>query len=265
MRTLLLPFLMVAYFGASSALASEEYDFGADGLSDTAQASYSKPSKSATKAGFEFPKDAPVRILVFRPDVRVTEASASGIDLPKAQWTEEARVQLAAALQRAEAKRALDIMIMPELSGNDSKIMANYRALFKTVADAIIRHSLFSSDPLPSKGDAFEWTLGKEINRLGVVGGGDYGLFLYTKDSYPSSSRRTAAILSGVKAGEDSSEVHIGYAGLVDLKSGDLVWINVDVRIGGDVRTAEGADTRIRHLLRGFPQREITPIKGRKR
>ncbi len=34
---------------------------------------------------------------------------------------------------------------------------------------------------------------------------------------------------------------HIGYAGLVDLKTGDVIWFNADPQMGGDVRTEEGA------------------------
>jgi hypothetical protein len=49
--------------------------------------------------------------------------------------------------------------------------------------------------------------------------------------------------------------VHTGYAGLVDLHTGELVWINADMRMGGDVREADGADKRIRELLNGFPAR----------
>ena len=39
---------------------------------------------SAAKSGFVFPRDGPVRILVFRPDVRVGEQSTGGLNEPNA-------------------------------------------------------------------------------------------------------------------------------------------------------------------------------------
>jgi hypothetical protein len=50
---------------------------------------------------------------------------------------------------------------------------------------------------------------------------------------------------------------HIGYAGLVDLKTGDLLWLNADGAMGGDVREPDGAQKRMRQLLEDFPGSEI--------
>jgi hypothetical protein len=55
--------------------------------------------------------------------------------------------------------------------------------------------------------------------------------------------------------------VHTSYAALVDLKTGDLVWFNVDPGSGGDPRTDEGATKRIRQLLESFPAKEGAPAK----
>ena len=51
--------------------------------------------------------------------------------------------------------------------------------------------------------------------------------------------------------------VHKGFAGLVDLRTGELVWLNADMQMGGDVRDAEGAGKRVRQLLEGFPGKPV--------
>ena len=56
----------------------------------------------------------------------------------------------------------------------------------------------------------------------------------------------------GVTAG-----VHKGFAGLVDLRTGDLVWLNADMQMGGDVRDPAGAGKRVRQLLEGFPGKPV--------
>lgn len=221
--------------------------------------------KSLTRQEFSFPAQGQVRVVLFRPDVTVSEQSAGGLDQPNAGWTEEARDALTAALGKAQAERNIELKLMPELSGDDDRLMAGYRKLFKTVADSVIKHRLFNLDPLPTKEEKFDWTLGEGTARLGALAGADYGLFFYTLDSYESASRRTARLIASAIGGQPPAEVNMGYAGLVDLKTGDLVWINVDVKMGGDVRFAEGAELRISELLNGFPVRAtISSPKAKK-
>jgi hypothetical protein len=224
-------------------------------------------SKSLTRDGFVFPAQGQVRVVLFRPDVSVGEQSTGGLDQANAGWTEQAREQLTAALGRAQAERNIELTLMPELTGENAKLMSDYRKLFKTVADSVIRHRLFDFDPLPTKEERFDWTLGEGASRLAALGGGDYGLFFYTLDSYESGSRRLARIITAPRGSEQQApvEVNMGYAGLVDLNSGDLVWINVDVKMAGDVRTAEGAERRISELLAGFPVRAgVAPARKKK-
>src|SRR3546814_8786739 len=81
----------------------------------------------------------------------------------------------------------------------------------------------------------------------------NYALFIYNKDAYGSTGRKLlqfTAALGGVsvKSGE-----HAGYAGLVDLKTGDLLWLNADGAMGGDVREVDGAEKRVSQLLEEFP------------
>ena len=211
---------------------------------------------SATKQGFTFPKDGPVRILVFRPEVRVGEQSTAGMNQPNADWTDTARRNIADALDKAQAARANDIKAMPELEGQDGKLLADYRALFRAVTDSVVQHKLFVGNRLPTKKAEFNWTLGPGVSRLGQIGGGDYGLFLFTNDSYGSAGRKAAQMVGLLLGAYIPSGVHVGYAGLVDLKTGELVWINADVSMGGDVREVEGATKRVGQLLEDFPQRE---------
>jgi hypothetical protein len=218
---------------------------------------HAQSRKSLTKEEFSFPAQGQVRVVLFRPDVSVGEQSTGGLDQPNAGWTEQARDELTAALSKAQAARNIEMKLMPELTGDNAKLMSDYRKLFKTVADSVIKHRLFGLDPLPTKEASFDWTLGGGAAQLGALGGADYGLFFYTFDSYESASRRTARLLTAAMGQDKPTEVNMGYAGLVDLKTGDLVWINVDVKMAGDVRTASGAALRVSELLQDFPVRAV--------
>jgi hypothetical protein len=82
----------------------------------------------------------------------------------------------------------------------------------------------------------------------------DYALFIYNKDAYGSTGRKLLQIAAALGPGISvKSGEHLGYAGLVDLRTGDLVWLNADGQMGGDVREADGADKRVSQLLEEFP------------
>jgi hypothetical protein len=211
--------------------------------------------KSASKPDFHFPATGPVRILVFRPDVQVGEQSTGGMNKPDAEWTEQARTYSGQALAAEQAARSNELVLMPELEGDDAAVLADYRALFRAVTDAVIQHKLFKGNRLPTKRDQFDWTLGPGVSRLADIGGGDYGLFIYTYDSYGSAGRKAAQVVGALFGAVIIAGVHIGHAGLVDLRTGELVWINADLRMGGNVRDAEGATKRVKQLLEDFPTR----------
>jgi hypothetical protein len=210
--------------------------------------------KTAVKPGFTLPQDKPFRILVFRPDVKVGSQSAGGVVTPNAEWTRDARKFLAQALASSKPGGAADVVFMPDLEGNDATLLADYRALFRGVSETVLQHRLFKGNRLPTKKTGFEYTLGPDVAKLGVLGGGDYGLFIRTDDAYGSAGRKMLQFFAAGIAGVGvSSGKHSGYAGLVDLKSGDLVWFNADYKMGGDVRDADGSMKRVGQLLEEFP------------
>ncbi|MET0307946.1 MAG: hypothetical protein ABW023_04495 [Sphingomonas sp.] len=210
---------------------------------------------SASKAGFSFPATGDVKILVFRPDVSVGSQSTGGLNEPNAEWTKQARDNLAKALGEEQAGRSNELKMMPEFEGDDAALLADYRALFRNVTNAVVMHKLFKGNRLPTKRADFNWTLGSGVSKLSELGGGDYGLFIYTNDSYGSAGRKALQIFGAVMGVGISSGVHTGYAGLVDLHSGELVWVNADLKMGGDVRETDGAAKRIKQLLEDFPTR----------
>ena len=137
-------------------------------------------------------------------------------------------------------------------------MVEEYSALFAAVSQSVIQYQFFVGNRLTTKkrdnkADVFEWSLGSGVGALPGAKDADYALFIYNKDAYGSTGRKMlqfAAALGGVsvKSGE-----HAGYAGLVDLKTGDLLWLNADGAMGGDVREVDGAHKRVGQLLEDFP------------
>ena len=96
----------------------------------------------------------------------------------------------------------------------------------------------------------------QRLAELRSLSGADYLLFISTHDEYGSTGRKMLQIAAALGGVAVTSGVHTGYAGLVDLRTGQLLWLNADNAMGGDVRTPEGAAKRVSQLLEGFPGRE---------
>jgi hypothetical protein len=182
---------------------------------------------------------------------------------PNADWTNQAREHVAAALRSCQAKLGNQVITYDEGASGEGALVTQYGNLFGAVADSVVEYQFFRGNRLPTKvrKAAFEWSMGPGLTRLGSLHGADYALFINTHDAYGSTGRKALQIVGllagvGVTSGE-----HVGHAGLVDLKTGELVWLNADRQMGGDVRDAEGATKRVRQLLEGFPGKPNQALK----
>ncbi|MBO9624673.1 MAG: hypothetical protein J7500_18345 [Sphingomonas sp.] len=212
--------------------------------------------KGATRPGFSAGMLRGQKVLLFRPDVWVGSQSTGGMAEPNGDWTEQARGLLEAELRARLAGSANPILPEPELSGDDALDLAEHKALFNTVAHAVVTYQFFRGNRLPTrKNKPFDWTLGPGARRLSERTGARYGLFLLIHDEYGSFGRKAFQILAAGLGASVKSGVHRGYAGLVDLETGELLWLNADEAMGGDVRDAEGMKKRVAQLLEDLPVR----------
>jgi hypothetical protein len=217
-------------------------------------------------ANVEFtPPQGNYKLLVMRPDVSVGSVTTGGMVEPRADWTEQARANLIAALKAQQAERGGNAIIMERrdsLPGIEPETVAELERLHYAVGQSIALHR-YSGRYLPTKrGKGLDWTLCEDAVRLGQRTGMDYALFLYAEDSFASTGRVALQVLgvAGCVVGFCAPNIGGGgqfaYASLVDLKTGDVVWFNV-VQTGsqiagikmGDIRTPEGSAQLVERLV----------------
>ena len=216
-------------------------------------------TKAMTASGYALPKDKPVTIVLMRPDTDVGELAAGGLPQPNADWTKAARANIAHALRATATDKKLDLKIVDEQSGEAGQLIADYTALHQAVADAIIQHKYYGAR-LPTKKDKFDWTMGPGAAKLGDLSGGNYALFLFTRDNFASASRKSMQVAGalGCLVGFCvlvTGGTHIAYASLVELSSGNVVWFNVLRGSKGDVREKAGAAGMVTALMASMPTR----------
>lgn len=219
--------------------------------------------KGAVREGFSAESLKGQKILLFRPSVWVGEQSTAGLPEPNADWTSQSRNLLADELKRRQADFSNEIVAEPELVGDDAAMLSTHRALFGSVSNAVVEYQFFPGNRLPTrKNKAFDWTLGGGTMRIAELTGARYGLFVTTEDAYGSFGRKMFQLLAAGIAGVGvQSGVHKGSAGLVDLRTGELVWLNADWKMGGDVRTEDGMRKRVEQLLEDFPGLKSVPAQ----
>jgi hypothetical protein len=198
--------------------------------------------------GFEtLPKGAKVAIMP--TDIELFSISGGGVLEPKADWTEAASKYFRDAL--VQKKQALGLAAV-ELAENDADDAAEINSLHGAIARSIGLHH-FGMLKLPTKDGKLDWSMGESVQPIKKVTGADYALFSWVRDSYASAERKAAMIglaLLGVGIG---GGMQIGYASLVDLNSGRVVWFNQLVRASGDLREPDKAAETLNVLLDQFP------------
>ncbi|MFC4254466.1 hypothetical protein GRI97_03450 [Altererythrobacter xixiisoli] len=214
--------------------------------------------RSAVRPDFAVVDREAVRVIVYRPRVTVGEQSTGGLFEPRADWNDQARQFLDAALVNSQQALGHSVIAPPEISGEQGRLLNQYQALFNSVADSVINYQFFVGNRLETKkrdnrNSQFDWSLGPGVRNLPGAEGADYALFLTTTDHYGSTGRKVLQVFAALGGVGVQSGVHAGYAGLVDLKTGDILWINADKQMGGDVRTPDGAARRMSQLLEDFP------------
>jgi hypothetical protein len=198
--------------------------------------------------GFEtLPKGAKVAIMP--TDIELFSISGGGVLEPKADWTEAASKYFRDALM--QKKQALGLMAV-ELAERDADDAAEVNSLHGAIARSIGLHH-FGALKLPTKDGRLDWSMGESVQPIKKATGADYALFSWVRDSYASAERKAAMIglaLLGVGIG---GGMQVGYASLVDLNSGRVVWFNQLVRASGDLREPEKAAETLNALLTQFP------------
>jgi hypothetical protein len=126
--------------------------------------------------------------------------------------------------------------------------------LHDAVGAAIILHKYVPAfQQLPTKEGKFDWSLGAGAKRLRDRTGADYALFVVLRDSYASPGRAAAIVGAVLLHVIIPGGQQVGFASLVDLATGDIVWFNRLIDPAGDLRQADPARWAVRNLLAGLP------------
>jgi hypothetical protein len=190
-------------------------------------------------------------ILVLPVDVELYSLSAGGVPEPKADWTQTAAGHMKQALQARIDELGLRSRHADEAHAEE---FAEQVSLHAAVAQSIaLHHAMGGVMALPTKQSKLDWSFGDAMQGLQARSGARYGLFVWVRDSYASAERKAAMVAMALLGIGLTGGFQVGYASLVDLQTGQVLWFNRLARASGDLREAEPAAESMKALLAGFP------------
>lgn len=205
------------------------------------------------------PPTKPVRVLLMPPDVAVLELAAAGVPLPRADWTTLAQDGLVEAVENALQSHGAETVHYRRANGivpyADEHLEAV--ALYEAVLQTILTYRYSSPQQqlaLPTKPAGLDWTLGESVAAIRADYDADYALFLIYRQATSTTARALLAAASVVLFGAiQPTSQSVGFASLIDLDSGAVIWTNLLQGQSLDVNEPDGIYDRGIKLLSGLP------------
>jgi len=195
---------------------------------------------------------SPKKVVVMPMDVELSLLTASGLTEPKAEWTESAIRFMNAGLKQRLGKSDDKVTFYKSTATDAQSSLLQLEKLHQATGYTILTHDLMMQ--LPSKKiDKEPRTLGPAAVELSKQTGADYGLFIFVRDTYTSGGRAALMFFAAAAGVGIQGGTQVGFASLVDLKTGNIVWFNRLISGTGDLRNEADADKTISSLMTGFP------------
>ncbi len=196
------------------------------------------------------------RILLMPPDIKYYLLTAGGVTEPNREWTEAAQRNFSVALQEYTARIGTDLVTMDSavsLGDEEEKYRRLHSAVGMTLQQNHFGMMHLPSKKLPNNEWRFDWSLGPGVSEIGAKYDAEYLLFVFYRDYQASGGRVAFSILAAIAGVGVSTGYEGGFASLVDLKTGDVVWFNTVAVGSGEMRDPNGARTAVERLFKDIP------------
>lgn len=192
------------------------------------------------------------RMVLMPVDVELSHLTAGGLLEPDAEWTEQAKRNMHTALMEEARSRKVELIDFDPNRGipQDRETSLALVHLHRAVGSSILVHQYIPGLALPSKKGKFDWSLGPEAAAIARSQNADYAMFLFVRDSYTTGGRAALIVVAAAFGIGLQGGSQVGFASVVDLKTGDIVWFNRLGRQSGDLRTPEVAGETVNALVR---------------
>lgn len=195
------------------------------------------------------------RVLLMPADARIHILTAGGTVEERADWTQQSRAHLMAALREELSARGVETVQYEEFGAvipwdpDHAPMIRLYDVVGTAIRGA---YQLPTKRGLRTQTNDLDYSLGGTVLDLGDSYSAGYALLLHVDARYASGGRWAVAVLAaagGVSMPTDSLYAH---ASLVDLNDGKIIWFGL-VAGSIDAREQSGARTLVEGVLEELP------------
>lgn len=197
----------------------------------------------------------PKRILVVPASIRMYEVTAGDVREEVPDWSAQASKNALKAVAAAFAKKGgVQEVAMPALSASERALVDEYVALYKLVSNSM------PSRLLPHKIKRFDYGIGPGLASVLSRTGADAIVMVSGQDYASTAGRKTKAVLGKIPIVNifTGGEVELGHSfihiGLIELRTGDLLWLNSEFRKGSsDMREYDDVEDQVSTIFKWYP------------
>jgi hypothetical protein len=197
----------------------------------------------------------PKKVVVLPVSIEVLEVTAGGVEEEVPEWSAEASENVFKSLSAAIKQDAtLKEVSVPALSGESAAVVNEHMALYSLVINTA------SSINWSHKVRRFDYSIGSGLTALQRKTGADAAVMVYGQDYVSTAGRKAKAVagnipivnmFTGPPPELGHSFIHIG---VVDLRTGDILWMNSDYREGAtNLRNHGDASDIISEIFEWYP------------
>jgi hypothetical protein len=220
------------------------------------------PSKTVSHEALAGHPDKPLprKVLLLPAEVRLHEISAGGVVERVEAWSTAASENAASYVRDlAASKHPFDVVEHPAFSSQEKTMLDQHIALYDLVAGSAYfsRNSVYPA--WRERAKTFDYTLGPGMKGLADRTGIDAALIVSGSD-YISSAGRKAAMVMGVLVGALAGALVVPQGGIsfisvgiVDLRTGDLLWFGTDQSGVADFRDEKELRKMLDGLFQAYP------------
>ncbi len=199
---------------------------------------------------YQKPIAHPARILLMKPDIECSALTASGLVEPNAAWTAQCQRSVHAALTQYMEENEAELIVYDDAELPPDRV-SRYRELSRLYE--VVGVSMLLRASLPTAKSKTDWTMGEGVRIMREDHDADYALFIFLRDEYETGGRIATRVAGALFGYAPRSAVQQGFAALVDLETGDIVWFNRLFSVTGDLREPAPARDAVELLLAGSP------------
>ncbi len=176
-------------------------------------------------------------------------------------WTEAARRNLHEALTRVvDTDTQLEITPYPTLTDDEQLLVDEHVALFE--ANAMAAMQMIAQARIDEKQARPEYSIGPGLAFLAERGLADRAIVITGSQSWSTGGRVFMMVLAAAAGAYVSGGQSGLLVGHVDLRSGDVLWMNyMTPMTGGDVREAAQTEPMLRKVTDAYPDGRLYRAK----